>query len=49
MDKRISLPQEVVSGVLQYLGTRPWAEVNPLIAAIQNNAAEIETEEPSQD
>ena len=36
----IKLSTNLVNGILQYLGTRPYAEVFPLIEAIQKEAKE---------
>ncbi len=37
-DTPITLTLGLVNGILQYLGTRPYAEVFPLIAEIQSQA-----------
>jgi hypothetical protein len=37
-DTPITLTLGLVNGILQYLGTRPYAEVFPLIQAIQEQA-----------
>jgi len=39
MPKTISLSTELVNAVLQYLGTRPFQEVNQLINGIQSEAS----------
>lgn len=39
MNEQITLTVPLVNGVLQYLGTRPYAEVAGLIQAIQEQAA----------
>jgi len=38
MPKHIALSTELVNAVLQYLGTRPFQEVNQLINGIQAEA-----------
>lgn len=38
MPKTLSLSTELVNAVLQYLGTRPFQEVNQLINGIQSEA-----------
>jgi len=37
-DQKIELTLNLVNGVLQYLANRPYAEVAPLIQAIQEQA-----------
>ncbi len=37
-EQNISLSLGLVNGILQYLGTRPYAEVTNLIQAIQEQA-----------
>lgn len=37
-DTKISLTLNLVNGILQYLGTRPYAEVFPLVQEIQAQA-----------
>ena len=37
-DIKIELTMPLVNGILQYLGTRPYQEVFPLIQAIQEQA-----------
>jgi hypothetical protein len=37
-DKKIELSLNLVNAVLQYLGTRPYQEVFPLVAEIQAQA-----------
>jgi len=37
-DKKIELTLALVNGVLQYLGTRPYQEVFPLVQEIQAQA-----------
>lgn len=37
-DKKIELTLNLVNGVLQYLASRPYGEVAPLIQAIQEQA-----------
>ena len=37
-DTKIELTLPLVNGILQYLGTRPYQEVFPLIQAIQEQA-----------
>lgn len=39
MPEKISLSTNLVNAVLQYLGTKPFAEVSQLIQAIQSEAA----------
>jgi hypothetical protein len=36
----LTLSTHLVNGILQYLTTRPWAEVQGLIAEIQKQASE---------
>jgi hypothetical protein len=50
----LTLPLEIANAILQYLGTRPWVEVNGLITAMQEEAkkqglqpAPSEPEQPS--
>ena len=38
MDKKIELSLNLVNAMLQYLGTRPYAEVFPLVQEIQAQA-----------
>lgn len=47
--KDITLPIELANAVLQYLSTRPFAEVHQLIAAMQAQAAKQAPEEPGTD
>ena len=44
MSKNYGLPEEVVNGVLQYLATRPFQEVEALISAIKSEAFVVEEE-----
>lgn len=37
-DAKIQLSLKLVNGILQYLGTRPYAEVFPLVQEIQAQA-----------
>lgn len=37
-DKKIELSLSLVNGILQYLGTRPYAEVFPIVQEIQSQA-----------
>jgi hypothetical protein len=37
-DKKIELTLNLLNGILQYLGTRPYQEVFPLIQTIQEQA-----------
>jgi hypothetical protein len=37
-DKKIELSLNLLNGILQYLGTRPYQEVFPLIQTIQEQA-----------
>lgn len=39
MPKHIALSTELVNAVLQYLGTRPFQEVNQLVNGIQAEAS----------
>jgi hypothetical protein len=39
MPEKISLSTNLVNGILNYLGSKPFAEVNQLIQAIQSEAA----------
>jgi hypothetical protein len=38
MENKISLSLDIVNAVLNYLGSQPYAQVYPLIAAIQKEA-----------
>jgi len=38
MENKISLSVELVNGILNYLGTKPFIEVAPLINKIQEEA-----------
>jgi hypothetical protein len=38
--EKITLPINLINGVLQYLGTRPYGEVFQIIEAIQKEAKE---------
>lgn len=42
---KIEIKVEIVNAMLQYLGSRPYAEVYQLIAAIQEAAKEEKQEE----
>lgn len=42
----VSLSVELVTSVLQYLGTRPYIEVNTFISGIQAQANDKEQEQP---
>ena len=44
-DKQIQLSLPLVNAVLQYLGTRPYQEVFPLVQELQKQAAP-QVEEP---
>ena len=46
--KEITLPIELANAVLQYLGTRPFAEVHQLIAAMQAEAAKQTPQAPDE-
>lgn len=46
MPKTLNLSTELVNAVLQYLGTRPFQEVNQLINGIQAEAGPQVTQEP---
>ena len=37
-DTKIALTLPLINGILQYLGTRPYQEVFPLVQAIQEQA-----------
>jgi hypothetical protein len=37
-DTKIELTLGLINGILQYLGTRPYAEVFPLVQEIQSQA-----------
>lgn len=37
-DQKIELSLSLINGIMQYLGTRPYQEVFPLISAIQEQA-----------
>lgn len=37
-DKKIELSLNLVNGIIQYLGTRPYSEVFPLVQEIQAQA-----------
>ena len=41
MSQRISLPAPTVQWILNYLGTRPYAEVAEAIASIQTDAETV--------
>ncbi len=38
--EKVTLSTDLVNGILQYLGTRPYMDVAQLIAAIQKEAQE---------
>ena len=38
MNEEVKVSLQLVNGILQYLGTRPYAEVTNLIQAIQEQA-----------
>ena len=44
----IKLSTQLVNGILQYLGTRPYAEVFQLIEAIQKEAKDQQPQQPSE-
>ena len=44
MSKNYGLPEELVNGVLRYLGTRPFNEVVELVEAIKTEAFVVEEE-----
>lgn len=49
-DTKINLTLNLVNGILQYLGTRPYAEVFPLVQEIQAQAIpQIPTPNPSEE
>jgi hypothetical protein len=37
-DQKIELSLNLINGILQYLGTRPYQEVFPLVQAVQEQA-----------
>jgi hypothetical protein len=39
--KRVSLSETIVNNILSYLGSRPFTEVNTLIAGIQSDATYV--------
>ncbi len=47
--KYMKLPVSSAQKVVDYLVSKPWAEVNELIALIQRSPIENETEEPDGD
>jgi len=47
-EQTITLPLNLVNGVLQYLGTRPYGEVYQLVQALQQVAAPQLTEAPQE-
>lgn len=38
-EKNFSMPLNLINGILQYLGTKPYAEVYQLVQSIQEAAA----------
>jgi len=47
-DTKINLTLNLVNGILQYLGTRPYAEVFPLVQEIQAQATpQVPTPNPA--
>lgn len=47
-DKKIELSLSLVNGILQYLGTRPYAEVFPIVQEIQAQAMpQVPTPDPA--
>ena len=44
--EKITLSTQLVNGILQYLGTRPYGEVFQIIEAIQKEAKEQTQPEP---
>lgn len=44
--EKVTLSTDLVNGILQYLGTRPYMDVAQLIAAIQKEAQEQAVEAP---
>ena len=53
MDK-ITLSTELLNGIMQYLGTRPFVEVAGLIAEVQKQASEqgaqaVQAEQPKEE
>jgi hypothetical protein len=48
-DQKIELSLSLVNAVLQYLGTRPYAEIFQLVQAIQAQAAPQVAEEEVQE
>jgi hypothetical protein len=47
--EKITLSTNLVNAVLQYLGTRPYADVFQLVEAIQKEAKEQKAENPTTD
>ena len=45
--EKITLSTQLVNGILQYLGTRPYGEVFQIIEAIQKEAKEQTLTEPT--
>jgi hypothetical protein len=48
-DQKIPLSVALVNGIVQYLGTRPYAEVVSLIVAIQEQASAAMAANPPAD
>ena len=44
----IKFSTQLVNGILQYLGTRPYGEVFQIIEAVQKEAREQQANNPSQ-
>lgn len=44
--EKVTLSAELLNGILQYLGTRPYMDVAQLIAGIQKEASEQAAEAP---
>lgn len=46
--EKITLSTQLVNAIMQYLGTRPFAEVFQMIEAVQKEAREQQANNPSQ-
>jgi hypothetical protein len=47
--EKITLSTQLVNAIMQYLGTRPFAEVFQMIEAVQKEAKEQQVETPTSD
>jgi hypothetical protein len=47
--EKITLSTQLVNAIMQYLGTRPFAEVFQIIEAVQKEAKEQQAETPTSD